>query len=102
MKMQPRDGLAERTGGRLITPRRDEARGKGYTSRYDDRRDERSSYQREGRYDDYRRDNRSSHYANGLVGGASRGSNSHGRMYSDNMARGPPRGGRDDGLRGPF
>jgi hypothetical protein len=98
----PRNAFSERTDGRSITQRRDEAREKGYMSRYDDRRDERSSYDREGRYDDYRRDNRSSHYANGLAGGANRGSNSHGRMYSDSMARGFPRGGRDDRIRGRF
>ena len=97
-----RDDAGQRTNDRPITHRRDEARERGYDSRYDDRRDDRGSYRRESRYDEYRRDDRSSYYGNGIGGRGYRGSDSHGRMYSDNMMRGAPRGVRGGGPRGGY
>jgi hypothetical protein len=90
----PREDNDQLIDHRSNTQRPDQPRERGYDSRYGDRRDERGSYRREGRYNDYRRDDRPSHYGNGVGGRGYRGSDSYGRMYSDDMMRGPPRGGR--------
>lgn len=87
-----RDVADERMGDRPAPLRRDEGRERGYGNRYGDRRDDRGSYRRENRYDEYRRDDRSSHYGNGVGGRGYRGGDGYGRMYSDDMMRGPPRG----------
>jgi hypothetical protein len=94
---QSRSGQREREVEKVSESRRfGQDRGKGDAIAPDDRRNDRGSYQRGNRDDDYRRDNRSSQYGNGFTLGPNRGGNGYGRMYSDSMARGPPRGGRDD------
>lgn len=85
-----------------VIQRRDEPRDRGHDSRYSDRRDERGSYRRDDRYVEYRRDDRPSHYGNGVGGRGYRGSDRYGRMYSDDMMRGPPRGSRGGGPRGGY
>jgi hypothetical protein len=50
------------------------------------------SYRRDDRYLNYGRGDRPSHYGNGVTGGArgySQGDRGYGRMYSDDMMRGP-------------
>jgi hypothetical protein len=92
--MSPRQDKDKRVDDGPTAPRRDEARERGNDSRYSERRDDRGSYRRENRYDGYRQDDRPSHYGNGTSGRGYRGGDGYGRMYSDNMMRGPPRGGR--------
>lgn len=97
-----RDSADQHMDDRPVTQRRDEGRERGYDNRYADRRHESGSYRREGRYDEYRRSDRVSHYGNGLGGRGYGRSDSYGRMYSDDMMRGPPRGSRGGGLRGGY
>lgn len=92
----------QRMDDRPTTQRRDQPREREYDSHYGERREERGSYRREGRYDGYRRDDRSSYYGNGTAGRGYRGSDSYGRMYSEDMVRGAPRGSRGGGSRGGY
>ncbi|ERF75786.1 hypothetical protein EPUS_01616 [Endocarpon pusillum Z07020] len=100
--LPPGDGADQRMDDEPMVMRRDEPRERRYDSRYSDRRDDRGSYRRENRYDGYRRDDRPSHYGNGVGGSGYRGGDSYGRMYSDDMMRGPPRGSRGGGPRGGY
>jgi len=103
--LPPGDGAAQGMDDESVTHKRDETRERGYDSRYGDRREDRGSYRRESRYDGYRRDDRPSHYGNGVgargySGGG--GGGGYGRMYSDDVMRGPPRGSRGGGPRGGY
>ena len=90
--LPPHDVADQRMEDEPVAPRRDQHRERGYDSRYGERRDDRSTYRRENRFDGYRRDDRPSQYGNGLGVRGYRGGDNYGRMYSDNMMRGPPRG----------
>jgi hypothetical protein len=92
--MPARHGTDQQIDDGPTAPRRDEPRERGNDSRYSERRDDRGSYRRENRYDGYRQDDRPSHYGNGTSGRGYRGGEGYGRMYSDDMMRGPARGGR--------
>lgn len=92
-------GADQRMDKEPVAQRRVDLRERPFDSRYGGRRDERSSYRRDSRYDGYRRDDRPSHYGNGLGSKVYRGNDSYGRMYSDDMIRGPPTGSRGGGLR---
>jgi hypothetical protein len=92
----------QRMDDRAAPARRDEERDRGFDNRYPDRRDERNPYRRESRYNEYRRDDRPSQYGNGVGGSGHRGSDGYSRMYSDDLMRGPLRGGRGGGPRGGY
>jgi hypothetical protein len=98
----PRDLTDQRMDDGPVIPRRDEGRHRVYGSRYSDRRDDRGSYRRETGYDEHRRDDRPPNYGNGAGSRGYRGSDNYGRMYSDDMMRGPPRGSRGGGPRGSY
>ena len=103
---QPRD---EPRGNGMVDDRdnsgsrRDDGRDKRYDSGGYQRRDDAGSYRRDDRYPSYGRGGRPSHYGNGVAGGRGYGSGDrgYGRMYSDDMMRGPrgPRGGSRGGYR---
>ena len=99
---EPRgDGMVDEREGRS---RRDDGRDRQYDRGGYQRRYDAGSYRRDDRYPSYGRGDRPSHYGNGVAGGgrgygqADRG---YGRMYSDDMMRGPrgPRGGSRGGYR---
>lgn len=101
--LPPRADADARNNDRPTTQRRDEASKRGYDGRYDDRQEDRRPYRRENRYDEYRRDDRPPQYGNGIGGRPYRGGgDNHGRMYSDDMMRGAPRGIRGGGPRGGY
>jgi hypothetical protein len=84
--------------------RRDEGRDRRYDNGGYQRRDDAGSYRRDDRYPSYGRGDRPSHYGNGVAGGGrgyGQGDRGYGRMYSDDMMRGPrgPRGGGRGGYR---
>jgi hypothetical protein len=103
---QPREeprgnGIADDRDGRS---RRDDGRDRRYDNGGYQRRDDAASYRRDDRYPSYGRGDRPSHYGNGVVGGGrgyGQGDRGYGRMYSDDMVRGPrgPRGGSRGGYR---
>jgi hypothetical protein len=103
---QPREdsrgaGITDDRDGRS---RRDEARDRRYDNTGYQRGDDAGSYRRDDRYPNFGRGDRPSHYGNGVAGGArgyGQGDRGYGRMYSDDMMRGPrgPRGGGRGGYR---
>ena len=98
----PRDGPDPRMDDRSISQRRNE-RERRHDSGYSAIREDRSRYRREGQWDGYRRDFQPSHYGNGVGGRGYRGSaDSYGRMYSEDMVRGAPRGSRGGGPSGGY
>jgi hypothetical protein len=91
----PRDEPHQRRDDRPTTQRRDEPRERGYDSPYGDSREDRGRYRREARHAGYRRDFQPSYYGNGAGGRGYRASgDGYGRMYSEHMVRGAPRGSR--------
>jgi hypothetical protein len=84
--------------------RRDDGRDRRYENGGYQRRDDAGSYRRDDRYPSYGRGERPSHYGNGVAGGGrgyGQGDRGYGRMYSDDVMRGPrgPRGGGRAGYR---
>jgi hypothetical protein len=105
--LPPRADPDQRMDDGPVIQRRDDPRERGYDSRYGnrrdgDRRDDRGSYRRDNGYDGYRREDVPTHYGNGTGGRGYRGSDSYGRMYSDDMMRGSPRGSRGGGPKGSY
>jgi hypothetical protein len=89
---------------RDLRSRRDDGRDRRYDTGDYQRRDDAGSYRRDDRYPGYGRGDRPSHYGNGVAGsgrGYGQGDRGYGRMYSDDMMRGPrgPRGGNKGGYR---
>ena len=103
---QPREDsrAAGTVGDRDGRSRRDEAQDRRFDNTGYQRGNDAASYRRDDRYLNYGRGDRPSHYGNGVGGGArgySQGDRGYGRMYSDDMMRGPrgPHGGGRGGYR---